>query len=117
MSGLVTGKIVLCIVFLEFSLKALHVQNVFTVIVESEQVPFNMAIEKGEPVHECSPEHMCMGTARLKKNNETEEEGKKNRINAEKSTADTKKISLIQSLCGVLSHQSLTTVSLIVEVL
>ena len=77
-----------------------------------------MAIEKGEPVLECSPQHMCMGTARLKKKkNETEEEGKKRRINVERSTADTKNISPIQSLCRVLSRQSLTTVSLIVMVL
>ena len=40
--------------FLEFSLIALQVQNVFTVIVERrEQVPFSMAIENGELMHEC----------------------------------------------------------------
>ena len=40
--------------FLEFRLIDLHVQNVFTVIVERcEQVPFSMAIENGELIHEC----------------------------------------------------------------
>ena len=52
--------------FLEFSLLALHVQNVFTVTVERrDQVPFSMAIENGELMHECCPEHLRMATARL----------------------------------------------------
>ena len=60
---------------LEFSLIALHVQNVFTVLVERRvQVPFSMAIENGELVYECSPEHMRKETERFKLDNETEEE-------------------------------------------
>ena len=31
-----------------------------------EQVPFSMAIENGELMHECFPKHLHMGTARLK---------------------------------------------------
>ena len=30
------------------------------------KVPFSMAIENMELMHECSPEHLRMGTARLK---------------------------------------------------
>ena len=64
MSNTLFGRLFL---FLEFSLIALHVQNVFTVMVERrEQVPFSMAIEHGKLMHECSPEHLRMGTARLK---------------------------------------------------
>ena len=35
-----------------------------------------MAIENMELMRECSPEHLSMGTARLKCDKETEEEGK-----------------------------------------
>ena len=53
--------------FLEFSLIAPHFQNAFTVIVaRRDQVPFSMAIENGELMHECSPEHLRIGTAILK---------------------------------------------------
>ena len=31
-----------------------------------EQVPFSMAIENGEFMHECFPKHLRMGIARLK---------------------------------------------------
>ena len=52
--------------FFKFNLIALNGQNVFTVIVERrEQVPFSMAIENGELMHECSPEHLRR-SARLK---------------------------------------------------
>ena len=55
---------------------ALHVQNVFTLIVERrEQVPFSMDIENKELMYECSPEHLLMGTARLK--NKTMKQRKK----------------------------------------
>ena len=77
-----------------------------------EQVPFSMAIENGELMHECFPKHLRMGTARLKYDNATEEESKKMRMNVERSTADTKKRSPVQSLCRVQSRQSLTTVRL-----
>ena len=33
------------------------------------QVTFSMAIENVELMHECSPEHLRMGTARLKSDN------------------------------------------------
>ena len=52
-----------------------------------EHVPFSMAIGNGELMHECFPKHLCMGTARLKKDNETQEEGKNRRMNVESSTA------------------------------
>ena len=91
--------------FLEISWIGLQVQNVFTVIVERrKQVPFSMAIENGELMRECSPEHLRMGTARLKYHNETEEEGKKRKINVERSTADMKKKSCPVTLsCKVTS--------------
>ena len=97
--------------FSGFSLIALHVQNVFTVIVERrEQVPFRMAIENGELMHECSPEHLRIGTARLKLDNGIEEEGK-TRMNVERSAADTKKKSCPVTLsCPVTSvtHDSVS---------
>ena len=44
--------------FLEFSLIALHVQNVFTVIVERrQQVPFSTPIENWKLMHECYPKY------------------------------------------------------------
>ena len=51
-----------------------------------EQVPLSMAIENGELRYECFPKHFRMGTARLKQDNETEEESKKRRINEESSS-------------------------------
>ena len=62
-----------------------------------EQVPFSMAIGNGELMHECFPKHPRMGTTREKLDNETEEEGKKRRINMERITADTKERSPVQS--------------------
>ena len=41
--------------------------------------------------HKCSPEHLSMGRARMKKDKDTEEEGKKRRVNIEGSSTDTKK--------------------------
>ena len=49
-----------------------------------------MALGNGELMHECFPKHPRMGTARLKLDNETKEEGNKRRINVERSTADKK---------------------------
>ena len=40
-----------------------------------------MAIENEELMHECFHEHSGMGTVRIKKDKETEEEGKKNIAN------------------------------------
>ena len=71
-----------------------------------------MAIENGELKHECFPKHLRMGTARLKLDNETEEESKNRRMNVERSTADTKTRSPVGSLCLVQSRQSFTTVRL-----
>ena len=59
--------------------------------------------KNGELMHDCSPKHLRMGTARLKQDNETEEESKKMRMNVERSTADTKKRSHVQSLCRVVT--------------
>ena len=44
---------------------------------EKKQVPFSMAIENEELMHECFPKHRRMGTARMKLDKETDEEGKK----------------------------------------
>ena len=62
-----------------------------------------MATENGELMHECSPEHLRIGTARLKLDNGIEEEGKK-RMDVERSAADTKKSHAL-SLCRVQSRQ------------
>ena len=62
-SGVWCSQVLFFVFFSEFSLTALYIQNVFTVIVERrEQVPFSMAVENGELMHECSPTHLCMGT-------------------------------------------------------
>ena len=42
-----------------------------------------MAIENLKLIHECSPEHMRMGTATLISDKETEEESKQKRVNME----------------------------------
>ena len=68
-----------------------------------------MAIENGELKHECSPEHFHIGTARLKYHNETVSK------HLERSTADTKKISPVRSVCRAQSRQLLITVSLKVQ--
>ena len=36
-----------------------------------------MAIENGELMHECFPKHLRMGTARMKEDNETDEDGRR----------------------------------------
>ena len=79
-----------------------------------EQVPFSMAIEKEELMHECSPEHLRMGTAdRNEIIKDKGEEGKKKGMNVERSTVGTKKSrqpKRQKSLNLVQSRQSLTTV-------
>ena len=50
-----------------------------------------MAIGNGELLHECFPKHLRMGTARMKQDKETEEEGKKGGVSIERSKAGTKK--------------------------
>ena len=50
-----------------------------------------MAIGNGELMHECFPKHLRMGTARMKLDEETEEEGKKRGVSMERSKAGAKK--------------------------
>ena len=57
-------------------------------------------------MHECSPEHLRMGTARLKKDSETEEEGKKRRMNVERSIQQTLEKEVMSSHFVVSSHVS-----------
>ena len=52
-----------------------------------------MAIGNGELMHECFPKHSGMGTARMKYDKETDEEGNKRDMSMERSNAGTKKIS------------------------
>ena len=53
-------------VCLEYSLTAVHFQNGFAVIADrGEQFQLSMAIENVVFMHECSPEHLRMGTVRL----------------------------------------------------
>ena len=48
-------------------------------------------IGNGEFMHECFPKHSRMGTARMKKDKETDEEGKNRGVSTERSKAGTKK--------------------------
>ena len=52
-----------------------------------EEVPFSMAIRNGELMHECFPKHARMGTARMKSDKETREEGNKKGVSMEGSKA------------------------------
>ena len=54
------------------------------------QVPFSVAIGTVELMHGCFPAHVRMGTARLIKDKEINEDGKKRRVNMEWSTAGKK---------------------------
>ena len=45
----------------------------------------------GELLQECFPKHSLMGTARLKYEQETDEEGKKRGVRMERNKAGTKK--------------------------
>ena len=49
-----------------------------------------MAIGNGELMHECFPKHSRMGTAIMKYDKETNEEGKKRGVSVERSKASTK---------------------------
>ena len=60
-----------------------------------------MAIGNGKLMQECFLKHSRMGTARMKSDKETDEEGKNRGVNIERSNAGTKKI----------SRQSITTQS------
>ena len=48
--------------------------------VGKKQVPFSMARENGELMHECFPKHSRMETARMKQDKETDEDGEKRGI-------------------------------------
>ena len=58
-------------------------------------------------MHGCFPKQSFMGNARIKKENDTEEEGKKRRANMENSTASTKrkKSQRSNSRSGLPSHR------------
>ena len=56
---------------------------------EKKEVPFSKAIGNGELMQECFPKHWGMGTARMKYDNETGEEGKKRGLSMERSKAGT----------------------------
>ena len=49
-----------------------------------------MATEKLELMQECFPKHLRMGTARMKEDKETKEEGKQKIVKMEKSKVVTK---------------------------
>ena len=59
----------------------------------NEEVSFSMGIGSWELMHKCFPKHLRMGTARMKKDNETDEDTQKRGVSMEKSTAGTNKIS------------------------
>ena len=59
--------------------------------VGKTQVPFSMVIGNGELMHECFPKHLRMGTARMKYDKETDEDGKTRGVSMERSRAGTKK--------------------------
>ena len=50
-----------------------------------------MAIGNGELMQECFPKHLRMGTAQMKLDEETDEEGRKRGVSMERSKAGTKK--------------------------
>ena len=52
-----------------------------------------MAIGNGELMHQYFPKHWRMGTARMKEDNETDEDGKKRGVSMEKVKGGTKEIS------------------------
>ena len=56
-----------------------------------KKVAFSMVIGHGEFMHDCSPKHSCMGTARMKHHKVTDEEGKKGGVSMERSKVGTKK--------------------------
>ena len=49
-----------------------------------KKVPFRMAMGTGELMQECLPKHSRMGTARMKKYKETNEEGKERGVSMER---------------------------------
>ena len=71
-----------------------------------------MALESGELMHECFLKHLRMGTARMKLDKETDEEGKKRGLSMERSKAGTKK----RSPDG-LSHPNQNTIIIIIIII
>ena len=59
--------------------------------LEKMKVLFSMAIGHGKLMHECSPKHSRMGTARTKEDKETDENGKKRAVSMERSKVGTEK--------------------------
>ena len=55
-------------------------------------VPFSMAIENGELMHECFTKHSRMGTASIKSDEETDEDGKKRGVSVDWSKAGIKEV-------------------------
>ena len=49
-----------------------------------EEAPFSTAIGNGELMHECFAKHSPMGTARMKEDNDTDEDGGKRGVSMEK---------------------------------
>ena len=59
--------------------------------LRKEEVPFSMPIGHGELMHECFPKHSRMGTAGMKRDDETDEDTQKRGVSMENSTAGTNK--------------------------
>ena len=57
----------------------------------NEDVQFSVAVGNGELVQECFPKHSRMGTARMKQDNETDEDTQKGGVSMEKSKSGTNK--------------------------
>ena len=60
-------------------------------LVSWKKLAFSTAIGYGELMHGCFPTHSQMGTARIKSDEETEEDGKKRDVSVWRSKAATKK--------------------------
>ena len=58
--------IIIVIIIIVFSLIALSNQHTVDHRKAKKQFPFSMAIENEENMHECSLEHLRMGTVRFK---------------------------------------------------
>ena len=78
------------IIIIVFSLIAHPNQNKGNPRRARKLVPSSIAIKNGGIMHECFPKHLCMGTARMKEDKETEEKYKQNRVKMERSKVGTK---------------------------
>ena len=80
------------LVSIEFSLIALCLEILLPFSQgKKEQMTFSVAIGNEDLPHECFRKHSHMGTASMKLDKDTEEEGKKKRVNMERSTVDMEK--------------------------